>query len=579
MRFQSLLGLAALCVAGPASATTYTVSPTGSDSANGVSAPFLTLKRALSALRSGDTLVFRSGTYVGGGYLEVPNVTLRGEGTVILDGSSSTSRDGLTVSETSGVTLDNLKFRNCKRKGLFAALTQGLTIRNCEFSNNVSDGLLTGNCSDVLVENCVAANNGYHGIYLSQSGDRLRVLNNRSYGNPACGIQINAIQESPSASNPEQDSLSKDVQVVGNTIYGCGSKGGAAIHLMGVQNSLIANNLLYSNLAGGIGMWDDGAGASYACKNDRIYHNTILFAANQGRYGIMASAGCTGIEVANNIIAGGAGPAFSLKTTIRSNYNALSGSGLTASGLTSWQNSSGNDLNSLVGVPTLNANFHPAAGSTALDAGYPVLQADKDGAARPQGPNPDLGCYEEPYGGVTNPGNGNTGGGNTGGNTGGSGDPSGGNTGGGTTTNAETIYGDALRSGWKELGYRCSYKLTSTAPVAEGSKAVGLTLSGADGFLRFTGTGISLSGKSALKMLVHGGTAGGQQLYVRVCVNGTWQPSVALNSVGGAPLANAWTEYTIPLSTLKASTGSLTSIKIWAAGAQKPLSLDWLRLQ
>jgi len=558
MQLRSLLGLAALCAAGPVSATTYTVSPAGSDSANGTSAPFLTVQRALSALRSGDTLLFRSGTYVAGGWVDVPNVTLRGEGEVILDGSSSSQRDGLTVSETSGITLENLKLRKCKRKGLFAALTQGLTIRNCEFANNVGDGLLTGNCSDVLVENCVAANNGYHGFYLSQSGDRLRMLNNRSYGNPACGIQINAVQPSPVASDPGQDGLSKDVQVIGNTIYGCGSKGGAAIHLMGVQDSLIANNLIYGNLAGGIGMWDDGAGASYACKNDRVYHNTLLFAANQGRYGLLASAGCTGIEVANNIIAAGGGPVFSLNTSIRSNYNALAGSGLTTQALAAWQNSSGNDLNSLSGVPALTADFHPAAGSTALDAGYPLLQTDKNGTARPQGPNPDLGCYEQPYG----------------------------STGGGGTQNpvpptgtGEGIYTDTLRAGWKVSSSRCSYNLTSTAPVAEGARAAGVTLSGAGGFLRFTGSDIPLSGKSALKVLVHGGTAGGQQLYVRLCINGTWQPSVALSSYGGTPLANAWSTYSIPLAALKATTGSLSSIKIWASTAQKPLSLDSLQLQ
>jgi len=565
MRFQSLLGLAALCAAAPASAATYTVSPTGNDSSNGLSAPFLTVKRALSALRSGDTLLFRSGTYVAGGWVEVPNVTLRGEGEVILDGSSSSSRDGLTVSETSGVTLEYLKFRNCKRKGLFVALTNGLTIRGCEFANNVGDGLLTGNCSDVLVENCVAANNGYHGLYLSQSGDRLRVLNNRSYGNPACGIQINAIQGSPVASNPEQDSLSKDVQVIGNTIYGCGSRGGAAIQLMGVRDSLIANNLVYGNLSGGLSMWDDGAGASYACKNDRIYHNTFLFAANQGRYGVLASTGCTGIEVANNIIAAGAGPAFDLSTSIRSNYNALSGSGVTASSFSNWQASSGNDLNSFVGVPALSADFHPVAGSTALDAGYSLLLTDKDGAARPQGPNPDLGCYELAVG-DTDPGDDGT-------DTGGTEDPT------PPVTAAEAIYADALRPNWKAINYRCNYNLASTAPVAEGSRAAALTISGADGFLRFTGTDIPLAGRSALKLLVHGGTAGGQQLYVRVCVNGTWQPSVALSSYGGAPLANAWSEYSVPLSALKAASGSLSSVKIWAGKAQKPLSIDSLRLQ
>ena len=726
MRHWPLLLLVALGAAGPASAATYTVAPSGSDSNDGILAPFKTFQKATGLLRDGDTIILRAGNYTSGAYITRKNITIRGEGSVILDGGSATRDDGLSFSQTSGITVEGITLRNCRRKGLFVTLTNGLTVRNCTFSGNASDGLLTGNTSNVLVEGCTSTNNGYHGIYFSQSGDNLIARNNHLIGNQSSGIQINAIQEG-ATSDPNSDGLSKNCTLEGNTITGCGSRGGAAFNLMGLQNSLVANNLIYNNLAGGITAWDDGAGSSYGSKNNRFYHNTILFQSGKGRYGVQIGSGCTGNELKNNIIACGSGPALETSAAVRSNYNCLSGGSIANGGsLASWRNSTGNDLNSLEGVPALTADHHPTSSSAARDAGSQVLETDKNGNLRPQGPNPDLGCYEETYGG------------------GGGGNPLTAPTGliasGGdarvslswssvsgasgyhvyrsasqngtyskrtssavsatsyadtgltngttywyrvTTTNSSTesspstsvsatptaatvqtytisgkvtlsgaglagvlvagggqsaltaadgtytlsqiiagtytitasksgytlsaaqsvtvapsrtgvnftatsnpptgssvIYDDQLRSAWTSKRGRASVTLTATNPVAQGQKSISFQVTGIDGYVELSGTGLSVAGKSSVKFSIHGGAKGGQQLRVRSIVDGVKQESsLNLTQYGGSPVANGWKEYTIPLADLAATSGSLTGIKFFAGKKQNKAYIDYIRVE
>ena len=143
----------------------------------------------------------------------------------------------------------------------------------------------------------------------------------------------------------------------------------------------------------------------------------------------------------------------------------------------------------------------------------------------------------------------------------------------------EALYKDALRTGWKASISKAKYSLTATNPVAEGSRAISLTITGRNGFLRLTGTAIPVTGRRFLRLAVHGGTVGGQDLRIRVLANGTYQHSVSLSAYGGAPKANGWTEYAIPLVELSASTGSIAAVKIDAAAPVKELFLDNIRVE
>src|SRR4029079_15346694 len=102
-----------LCLTGPASAATYSVATSGNDGSDGISSPFRTFQKAASALHGGDTIVLSSGTYTAGAQVTHRNVTIRGAGTVIRDEWSTSRIDGLTIYQSSGITLDNLTFSRC----------------------------------------------------------------------------------------------------------------------------------------------------------------------------------------------------------------------------------------------------------------------------------------------------------------------------------------------------------------------------------------------------------------------------------------------------------------------------------
>jgi nitrous oxidase accessory protein NosD len=399
MRFRWILALAALCAAAPSQAAVYHVSTTGSDSNNGVTAPFRTLQKAVSVLQNGDIIVLLPGTYTAGATLtDRQNVTIRGIGTVVLDG---TGKDfGILFRRMNGLVLDNLKIRNCVVDGVYGENSRNLTVIDSEFSNNGKTGLLVVWTSDVLIQSCTAFNNQLeHGIYLARGGDRYTVRNCRLFGNGFAGLQINAVSPdsldpvSPTYATPN---LSTDCVVEANTIYGNGSNGAGALSLMGVQRSLIVNNLLYDNLAGGIILFDNAQGKAWGCKDNRILHNTVVFQPGTGRYGISLHPGSTGNQVMNNIFVVGDGSAIRSAEPVQSNFNCfLAPTIANNDSLSAWQQATGNDLNSGLGDPGLNAQFHPLPSSPVLGAGTPVYGRDKDGRLRPAGVSPDIGCYEE----------------------------------------------------------------------------------------------------------------------------------------------------------------------------------------
>jgi hypothetical protein len=393
-------------------------------------------------------------------------------------------------------------------------------------------------------------------VYLSQSGDRLTVRNCTLFGNQRAGLQINAVEGTSGGSNPSTDSISEECLVENNTIHGNGAAGGSAIQLMSVRRSVIQNNLVYGNLAGGMSLWDDGAGANYGCKQNKLLHNTVTFQTGRGRYGVQVSAGSTGNELLNNILVCGSGPALEADEPVRSDYNFLSAPSAVNNGtLAAWQRSTGNDLHSQEGNPGLTGDYHPASGSRVIDGALQVIPTDKDGALRPQGPNPDVGCYEA----------GSSGGGGT--------PPPPGPSG------SFVLYGDAVAPGWTLARWRSTVSSVSN-PVSEGSRSMAFTVKGADGYLTLTGPGVATSGRTHLKLMVHGGKRGGQELRLRAFLDGQPQSfTLNLRNYGGLPPRGAWIQYSVPLADLQAQGRALTGARLFAGRKQPRVYVDSVRVE
>ena len=92
--------LALISVSSTASASTYHVATTGSDTNAGTAAaPFKTLQRASNAVAAGDSVVIHAGTYTGFvvdavGTQAAP-ITFSGDGVVNINGAATTDRDAV----------------------------------------------------------------------------------------------------------------------------------------------------------------------------------------------------------------------------------------------------------------------------------------------------------------------------------------------------------------------------------------------------------------------------------------------------------------------------------------------------
>jgi hypothetical protein len=385
--------------------STYYVSPQGSNTNNGsTNAPFKTLAKAETVVVSGDTVVLRAGNHTGGVLFSgIDNLTLEAEGVAVLNAAGAGY--ALKVIECENLAISGIHCKNATNHGLFLVDVSGGVIEECHFYDNDSNGLLTANSSDLIIRNNQAYRNGSHGIYCSQSGDNLEIYENELWENDSSQLQVNANQSGKDSGNPYEDGISENCEIYRNKIWNGGKNGGAAINLMGVHTSTIHNNLIYGQVSGGgIALSDDGAGAGFGCEDNTIYHNTIVFKRDVGRFGIQVVEDSTGNTLKANIIVR-PGTAYdcldtdaSTLATLTSDYNIFYGDtngvvdGLT---LAAWVTASGEDTNSQFLDPGLTSDFQLLADSPCREAAPSgLVTVDYAGVTRPQGTLPDIGCYE-----------------------------------------------------------------------------------------------------------------------------------------------------------------------------------------
>ena len=399
--------------ASSATAANYYVSPSGSDSSSCSStAPCRQIRRALTLIGPGDTILVADGSYLGFDVRELDGIagspiTIRAQGAgarVVPTTDRSDNRDTILVTYSSYIVIDGLRSYGATRAAVRVDQSPKVTIRNGVFGNNTTWGIFIDFSDDPLIEgNECYGSVQEHGIYISNSGDRPVVRANRVHDNAASGIQLNA------DASMGGDGLISAAVIENNIIYANGALGAAAINLDGVQNSIVRNNVLYANRATGIVNYrGDGAQGP---KGMKILNNTVD-QPSIGRYALLFGNTAGTNLVRNNILYHASTSRGSINyitpadvLNVDSDYNLITrvtpddgGSLLT---LALWQ-AQGHELHSITAAPsTLFAsaaafNYRLASASTAIDRGQARVEVPSDiaGRARPVGVGWDLGAYE-----------------------------------------------------------------------------------------------------------------------------------------------------------------------------------------
>lgn len=210
------------------------------DKPEGPSSKLLDLQSLFNAVKPGSVLQLPPGTYAGGARLRKPNVTVRGGFGVEVKGG----RDGIRLMpEAKGSTLQDLLIRNAETFGAFLGAA-GATVRNCRISGSGRTGVLTAGVSDVTVEgNTIDNCREEHGIYASEGGTNVRILNNTISDTGKAGVQVNG-----------EPNRFRGVVVRGNRVRRAKSFG---LQVFATSNAVIGGNDLEGAHGPGA-LWDLG---------------------------------------------------------------------------------------------------------------------------------------------------------------------------------------------------------------------------------------------------------------------------------------------------------------------------------
>lgn len=419
-----ILVLTVILCSGPLTAATYYLSPTGSDSNPGTAAsPWRTFQKAASAVRAGDTVIVSDGTYTGGVSIETPGtsgkpIVFKAAGSHAIIKGSGSERDAVCIDGYSlgnpwwkganmYVTIEGLTIQNATRGGIRISCAHHVTVRKCTLTKNGTWGIFTDYSNYSLLEDNECSYSGNeHGIYVSNSSDFPIIRGNRVHHNSASGIQINA-----DPAMEDGDGITTGAVIERNVVYENGRIGGSAINLASVRSSLVQNNLIYNNYAGGIACWADGNGPAWGCKNNRFTNNTVFFRSTEGRWTISLKEGSSGNQIRNNILCGGHSGVLEFDdsqstTGIKMDYNLFYRAGSNAVvtwedeaeyTLAQWQAQYHQDAHSISAAPASvfvsvsKAHYRLKSGSPCINAGDPAKKFND-----PNGTRNDMGAYGGP---------------------------------------------------------------------------------------------------------------------------------------------------------------------------------------
>jgi parallel beta-helix repeat protein len=408
-------------------AATYYVGTTGSDNNPGTSAsPWATLQHAVDGIAPGDTILVASGTYAGcrigipGGPSSPKTLKAAPGAAVLIDAPGPVNKHNSIIEvENFSLTMTDwviagFEVANSPNYGIDVRVTDRITVQGNHVHNSALTGIFTAFSNYVIIENNETDHNNEHGIYQSNSSVYPTIRGNNSHDNASAGIHMNGdITEAPPTG--KKTGLVQYATVEANIIWNNGTAGASGINCDGVDDSLIANNLLYNNHASGISLYAiDGAHGS---SNNMVYNNTIVMAPNSRFVINIPNDGGgkkppVGNVIENNILYtpdAGHGSVLIAKAGVegfQSDYNVVvnvfsANDDTSTINLKKWQ-SHGYDLHSIIATPAqlfvnpASNNYQLKAGSPAIDKGTALSAVPTDilGVARPQGAGYDIGSYE-----------------------------------------------------------------------------------------------------------------------------------------------------------------------------------------
>jgi hypothetical protein len=295
-------------------ATTYYVSPTGSDSNPGTSTalPWKSIGKVnATVFAPGDRILFQAGqTFAGKVYLDAQDhgtasslivVGSYGTGRATINGGSGS---GIFVYDTAGVRVENLKVVG----------TSGNTADGISFFSDIA---VPGNKLDTIQVDSVEVSGfgksgvvlgGYaydsaHGVVIKTGFQNVRLTNISAHDNADAGISTYGPFSATASGYAHANLYIGGCSAYHNPgISGKGSASGSGIVLSDVQNALIENSVAYDNgqnnnhVGGPVGMWawDSDHVTIQSCQS---YSNKSM--SNDGG-GFDLDGGCTNCVLQNN---------------------------------------------------------------------------------------------------------------------------------------------------------------------------------------------------------------------------------------------------------------------------------------
>ena len=393
----------------------FYVSPSGND-ANGCTfaLPCRQIRKALTLVTPGATILVADGSYLGFDVNDVHGtaaapITIKAKGTgaqVTVTTDRADNRDTIFVTFSSYIVIDGLRSSGANRAAVRVDQSPNVTIRNGVFGNNATWGIFTDFSDDLLLESNECFGSGtQHGIYVSNSGDRPIVRDNRSHDNAGGGIQLNADLSAGG------DGIITGALIEQNVIYNNGTAGGAARSTSTACRTRSSGTTSSTTTTppGSSNFQIDGAQGPQGMQ---ILHNTIdmavgrpMGAAHHGTRRAPTSSGTTSSTTSTPSAAGSPtaapadvdqhrqrlqhhGPRDARRRRQRVHAGAMAGPGARAALVQ-------RDTCLPLGRPP-RADYHLKAGSPAIDKGPALANAtgDMDRNVRPWGAASDIGADE-----------------------------------------------------------------------------------------------------------------------------------------------------------------------------------------